>query len=135
MSRSVHALGSVAEPEDTTDDSVVLLALKTAFDNRPVVAPFPPHFTLERSIAAMRMAIADGDAEGRQVLDNVERELSASRVHFLIVREDGFVNMPRSAVLHDIATPREMRSAKGPKTVPAVSVEVQAYASVGGARR
>jgi hypothetical protein len=112
-------------------DTRVVLAVKTPLDSRAVVAAFPPDYTLERAIAGLRKAIPAHDAEGHAVLDSVERELAASRVDFLVVRADAVVNTPRTSRLHDIATPREMRTPNGLKTVPSVAVEVQAYAAVG----
>jgi hypothetical protein len=134
MSESVLTAARPVDAEIVDDDQTVLVALKTPLDSRPVVAALPADFTLERSIGAMRKALPTNDFEGRQILDNVEREMSASTVSFLVVRPEGVVNTPRSSKLRDVASPREMRTAKGLKTVPAVAVEVQAYAGVGRTR-
>jgi hypothetical protein len=114
------------------DDDRVIVALKTPLDVRPITAWLPSDLTLERAVAAMRKAIPADDTDGRQVLTNVEREMAASRVDFLVVRPgEGVVSAPRTTMLRDVATPREMRTPKGLKTVPAVAFEVQAYAGVG----
>ena len=49
----------------------------------------------------------------------------------MIVRPDGVSIVDKHSRLRDVSTPRELRTPKGPKTVPAVAVEVQAYANVG----
>jgi len=122
----------VVDAEVVRDGARVVVALKTPLDVRPVTASLPSDLTLERAVAAMRKAIPADDTDGRHVLANVEREMAASRVDFLVVRPgQGVVNAPRTTMLRDIATPREMRTPKGLKTVPAVAFEVQAYAGVG----
>lgn len=114
-----------------TEDELVFFALKTPLDVRAVTAAFPPGVTLDHAITSMRKAIPAHDAPGHHVLDNVEREMTASRPNVLVVRPDGVTIADRSSRLREIATPVEMRTSKGVKTVPAVAVEVQAYASVG----
>jgi hypothetical protein len=124
-----------ARPRDAQlvrDDDRVVVALKTPLDVRPVTAALPGDLSLERSVAAMRKTLQADDVDGRQVLANVEREMAASRVDFLVVRPgQGVVSASGTTLLRDVATPREMRTPNGLKTVPAVAFEVQAYAGVG----
>ena len=123
----------VLDGELVREDDRVLVALKTPFAPMPVMAYLPADLTLDRCAGAMRKAIPADDLDGRRVLDDVERELKASRVNFLVhgAHHDVAVTAPGTA-LRDIATLREMRTPQGLKTTPAVSVEVQSYAAVGG---
>ena len=113
------------------EEARVVFAVKTPLDARAVTAGFPPDYTIERAIGEMRKAIPEHDRAGHEVLDNVDRELKASHANFLVVRPDGVVLAERQARLREISRPREMRTPSGLKTVPAVAVEVQAYANVG----
>jgi hypothetical protein len=122
----------VADAEIVQDAQRVVVALKTPLDRRPVTAALLGDLTLERAVVAMRKAIPIDDVDGRHVLANVEREMAASRVDFLVIRQgQEVVNAQPTTLLRDIATPHEMRTSKGLKTVPAVAFEVQAYAGVG----
>jgi hypothetical protein len=133
MQRHQQSGGQMVAAGPGVDDELVVLALKTPLDARAVTAAFPPDLTLDRAIIEMRKAIPAQDRDGHAVLDNVARELAATRANFLVVRADGVTQTERHVRLRDISTPRELRTSKGLKTVPSVAVEVQAYASVGGA--
>ena len=122
----------VLDGELVCDDDRVVVALKTPLDVKPVTAALPSDLTLAHAVAAMRKAIPDADVDGRHVLANVEREMAASRVDYLVVRPgQGVLCAPATTRLRDVAAPRELRTPKGLKTVPAVAFEVQAYAGVG----
>lgn len=132
MRTSASAPTRVLVADLVEDDDRVIVALKTPLDARPVTAALPADLTLQHSVDAMRKALAADDVDGRHVLSNVEREMVASRVDYLVIRPDqGAVPMSPTAKLGEVATPREMRTKTGLKTVPAVAFEVQAYAGVG----
>jgi hypothetical protein len=126
-----HHSGLLEPQTADHEEARVVLAVKTPLDARAVTAGFPAEYTIGRAITEMRKSVPQTDRAGHEVLDNVERELKASHANFLIVRPNGVVLADRQSKLRDVAQPREMRTPVGLKTVPAVAVEVQAYANVG----
>ncbi len=121
--------------ETAGSDGQVLLAVKTPLMPRPVTAVVSGEATLEESVRAITGGPSPTDDDVRRVIEQLEREMSASAYHYLVVSPSGTVtNTPRTTALREIASPREVRTSKGLKSIPMVAVEVQAYAPVGSIR-
>ena len=129
-----RVITATADAELVESDEQVLLAVKTPLMPRPVTALMAGDATLEESVRALRDHTSPTDDDVRRVIEQLEREMSGSAYHFLVVSPSGTVtNTPRTTALRDVAAPREVQTSKGPKTIPMVAVEVQAYAPVGAA--
>ena len=116
----------------TTDDELVLTAVKTPMMPRPTTRLLPGDLTLVQSLAELRN-IPPKDANAARVLQQLERETSSGKYDFLVVTRTGQIikAKPRTP-LRDIAVPREVHTSRGLEEVSIAAFEVQAYAPVGG---
>jgi hypothetical protein len=84
-----------------------------------------------QAVAALRK-MQPKDENARRVLQQVERETSASAYDFVVVNAVGEAEKAApSRLLQEIAAPREIRTPRGLEVIKVAAVEVQAYAPVG----
>ena len=111
--------------------SQVLLAIKTPMMPNATSVFLPGDLSLTQAIAALRK-MQPKDENARRVLQQLERETSATAYDFVVVNAAGEAEKASpSKLLKDIAAPREIRTARGLEFIPVGAVEVQAYAPVG----
>jgi hypothetical protein len=126
MSKTV----SSSEPAPV-DAERVLLAIKTPMLPTATSAFLPGALTLAQALTAFRK-MQPKDENARRVLQQLERETSASAYDFVVVTAAGEAEKASpSKLLREIAAPREIRTARGLEVIPVAAVEVQAYAPVG----
>jgi hypothetical protein len=114
-----------------SENNQVLLAIKTPMLPNATSVFLPGDLSLAQAVVALRK-IQPKDDNARRVLQQVERETSASAYDFVVVTAagEGEKTAP-SKLLREIAAPREIRTARGLEVIPVAAVEVQAYAPVG----
>jgi len=116
----------------TSDDEMVLTAVKTPMMPRAATAFLPRTLTLAQALAELRK-LPPKDAHGTRVQQQLERE-TAGKYDFLAVTRTGeIIKVKPTTALQDIVMPREIRTAQGIEEMPTAAFEVQAYAPVGGA--
>ncbi len=109
----------------------VLVAIKTPMMPSATTAFLPASLSLKQVVDAFRQ-MQPKDDNARRVLQQLERETSASAFDFIIVGAAGVGEKAApSKLLLEIAVPREVRTARGLELIPVAAVEVQAYAPVG----
>lgn len=108
--------------------------MRTSFMRHGLTALLPGRFTLDETLKHIRQTPAK-DPDTAEVLQQLEVETSGGEYHFLTAGRNGESKRAApSTRLHEIATPREIKTARGVEVMPAAAVEVQGYARVGARR-
>lgn len=116
------------------DRDQVLVGMRTSFMRHGLTALLPGRFTLDETLKHIRQTPAK-DPDTAEVLQQLEVETSGGEYHFLTAGRNGESKRAApSTRLHEIATPREIKTARGVEVMPAAAVEVQGYARVGARR-
>jgi hypothetical protein len=109
----------------------VLVAIKTPMMPSATTAFLPESLSLKQVVDAFRK-MQPKDDNARRVLNQLERETSASAFDFVVVSPTGAGEKAApSKLLREIAVPTQIRTARGLELIPVAAVEVQAYAPVG----
>jgi hypothetical protein len=122
----------MSQPVVPSEITQVLVAIKTPMMPSATTAFLPENLSLKQVVDAFRQ-MQPKDDNARRVLQQLERETSASAFDFVVVSPTGIGEKAApSKLLREIAVSREIRTVRGLELIPVAAVEVQAYAPVGG---
>lgn len=117
----------------TTTSGKILVGIKTPFMPRSLAASLQGHETVSNTLVQV-LQTPPKDPASAEVLQQLALETSGGDFHFLTINKHGeAVRIEPSTQLHEIAVPREIRTARGIEMMPTVAIEVQSYAKVGAA--
>lgn len=111
---------------------MVMVSVKTPMTRRAVATMMPSELTVEECVRTL-CRTPPKDGPGRHLVELLEQETAGSGCTYFSVSPSGEVApVEGRTTLAEVAAPMEIRTPRGIERMPAASLEVQAYAKVGG---